>query len=87
MKILYHKNFLKNYRKRIDPNKKLGSKFQNRFDKFLKDPKSPVLKDHQLIGKKKEYRAFSVTGDTRVVYKKFDNTILLCDIGSHNQVY
>lgn len=87
MKTLYHKNFLKNYRKRIDPNKKLSSQFETRFDQFLKDPKNPVLKDHQLKGEKKEYRAFSITGDVRVVYKKFDDSVLFYDIGTHNQVY
>lgn len=87
MKTLYHKNFLKNYRKRIDPNKKLSSQFETRFDQFLKDSKNPALKDHKLTGEKKDRRAFSVTGDIRVVYKKFDDSILLYDIGSHNQVY
>lgn len=87
MKILYHKNFIKNYRKRIDPSKKLSSQFKARFDQFLKDPKNPALKDHKLVGKKKGYRAFCITGDIRVVYKRLDNSIVLTDIGSHNQVY
>jgi len=45
------------------------------------------LRDHKLIGKKKNFRAFSVTGDIRVVYIIVDSNIWLFDIGSHNQVY
>ncbi|MBI3486516.1 type II toxin-antitoxin system YafQ family toxin [Candidatus Daviesbacteria bacterium] len=47
----------------------------------------PTLKDHKLIGKKFGFRAFSVTGDIRVVYKLINSDVWLYDIGSHNQVY
>lgn len=53
----------------------------------MKDPSNPLLEDHRLTGDKKEYRAFSITGDYRVVYKKFDDTVVLYDVGTHNQVY
>lgn len=87
MRILYHKNFLKSYTKRIGPNKKLDMQFEARLELFLKDPKNPILKDHKLTGEKRDRRAFSVTGDIRVVYKKFDDSVLFYDIGSHSQVY
>ena len=87
MKILYHKNFLKNYRKRILANRVLDSQFKKRLKIFQQNPHHPSLKDHRLVGSKKAYRAFSIAGDTRVVYKKFNETILLYDIGTHNQVY
>ena len=87
MKILYHRNFRKHYRQRILPNKKLDVQFKKRFELFIEDPTHPFLKDHRLVGKKREYRAFCVTGDIRVVYKKEDGTIFLYDIGTHNQVY
>lgn len=87
MEIYHHKKFLKNYRLRILPNPKLDSKFQERLELFVKDSSNPLLKDHQLIGDKSDYRAFSLTGDIRVVYKKSEDQILLHDIGTHNQVY
>lgn len=87
MKILYHKEFLKNYRKRISPNKKLVLKFQKQMKNFINNPADPSLKDHKLIGKKSEFRAFSITGDIRVIYKIVNEEIWLYDIGSHNQVY
>lgn len=87
MKIQYHREFLKNYNKRIAPYPKLEKNFKEQLDKFLKDPKDPSLRDHKLIGKKKNFRAFSITGDIRVVYAIVDGIVWLYSIGSHNQVY
>lgn len=71
MNVHYHKNFLKSYSKRIIRNLNLDKRF----------------KDHALTGSIKGYRAFSVTGDVRVVYERVDDGVLLHDIGTHNQVY
>jgi addiction module RelE/StbE family toxin len=87
MKIKYHKDFLKNYKKRIKLNPKLAKQFIKQLNKFINNPKDPSLRDHKLIGKKQDLRAFSVTGDMRVVYKVVDDEIWLYDVGSHNQVY
>ena len=87
MKIKYHKDFLKSYKKRIKPYPKLASQFTSQLNKFINNPKDPSLRDHKLIGKKKSFRAFSVTGDIRIVYIITDNEIWLYDVGSHNQVY
>ena len=87
MKIKYHKEFLKNYKKRIKPYPKLSAHVTKQLNKFIKDPQNPSLRDHKLIGKKKSFRAFSVTGDIRLVYMIKDDEIWLYDIGSHNQVY
>jgi addiction module RelE/StbE family toxin len=87
MKIKYHKDFLKNYKKRIKPYPKLVAQFTKQLNKFIKNSKETSLKDHKLIGKKKNFRAFSVTGDIRIVYIIINNEIWLYDIGSHNQVY
>lgn len=87
MRIEYHREFLKSYRKRISPYPKLEKQFKEKLEKFIKDPRDPSLKDHKLIGKKKSFRAFSVTGDIRVVYAVIDGSIWLFDIGTHNQVY
>ena len=54
---------------------------------FKQYPHSPLLKDHQLTGKMDDHRAFSITGDVRVVYYIHEETAYLIDIGTHNQVY
>lgn len=87
MRIHYHKNFLSSYRKRISPLHKLNKKFKERLEIFLKNPATSLLRDHALVGRKQGYRSFAVTGDIRVVYRRVQDSILLYDIGTHNQVY
>jgi len=87
MKIEYHRQFLKHFKKRIAPHSQLVSKFEERLRLKMTDPKNPVLHDHQLLGSKSEYRSFSVTGDTRVVYRVEGDVLRLYDIGTHAQVY
>jgi mRNA-degrading endonuclease YafQ of YafQ-DinJ toxin-antitoxin module len=45
------------------------------------------LNDHGLKGSKRTYRAWSVSGDIRVVYRETEEYYEFLDIGSHNQVY
>lgn len=87
MQIKYHREFLKNYKRRIAPNPKLATQFKKQLEKFSTNSKDPLLKDHKLVGEKLEFRAFSITGDIRVVYKIVGDELWLYDIGSHNQVY
>ena len=87
MQVSYTKEFLKNYKRRIKTFNKLNQQFLNRIGIFKTDRASPILKDHQLGGNKSEYRAFSITGDIRVVYKQIGNEMRFFDIGTHNQVY
>lgn len=87
MRTKYTAGFIKNYRKRVRPNLKLKLQFEKRLALFKMDRSHPLLKDHQLAGNKSEYRAFSITGNVRVVYRQFGDEILLYDIGTHNQVY
>lgn len=86
--VLYAQKFLKNFRQRIASNSKLAKKFNLRVKQFINNPRYPLLRDHQLTGKKTGMRAFSVTGDIRVIYREISqNLIIFLDIGSHNQVY
>jgi len=87
MRTVYHRQFRKNFKKQILPYPKIVSRFKQRLQLRLKNPASPLLRDHKLIGAKSEYRSFSVAGDIRVVYKIEDDIFRLYDIGTHNQVY
>lgn len=87
MKIEYNATFIKHYKKRILHKSSLKEKFEERLDIFLSNPKDPILKDHPLKGKKEKLRAFSITGDIRVVYIINNNIAYFFDIGTHNQVY
>lgn len=88
MKIETHPNFKKSYKKRIIPNTKLVQQTVSRLKLFQKNPKNPILKDHALVGDKANLRAFSITGDVRIVYLPVSvDHVILMDIGSYNQVY
>jgi addiction module RelE/StbE family toxin len=87
MRLNYTQNFSKNYSRRISKNKTLDKRFQDRLKLYLKTPNDPILKDHKLIGTKKQLRSFSISGDIRVIYYKEKDKIYLIDIGTHNQVY
>lgn len=88
MKVKLHRLFEKSYKSRIAPIQKLILQTEERIALFKIDPKNPLLKDHGLTGAKRGLRAFSITGDIRVVYLPLSgDEVILIDIGSHNQVY
>lgn len=87
MNVILTHAFKKQYKKRILPHKTLDKRFEERYYLFRKDPSNPILRDHALTGTKKGYRAFSITGDIRVVYEVRDDIAYFLDIGTHNQVY
>lgn len=86
MNLRFHKRFDKRY-------EKLTSKLQAKVDVAIKhfviDPFDYSLKNHALTGEMLGKRAFSVTGDYRVVFEEYNHyaLVLLLDVGTHNQVY
>ncbi len=87
MQIEYHKTFIRNFKKRFGDNLKIKKKYKDRLKMFINNPTHPALKDHSLVGDKLRIRAFSITGDIRVVYTEINERIVFLDIGTHNQVY
>ncbi len=87
MRIIYTATFKKHLKKRILHRRKLYQKFKKRVELFINSPDDPSLRDHKLKGAKKGLRAFSITGDIRVVYYKEGECIYFLDIGTHTQVY
>lgn len=88
MRVELARSFLKAYKKRIQTNVKLDAQLATRIDLFKANAKNPILNDHALKGNKLGLRAFSITGDVRVVYERIDDeTAVFLDIGTHAQVY
>ena len=88
MRIQYSRGFVKNFKVCIKPYPKLHERFDQRVKLFIKNPSSPVLKDHRLIGRLRSFRAFSVTGDIKVVYsRETKDKVVFIDIGTYNQEY
>ena len=84
MEIVFNASFRKAYRKAPF---KTQQAFSRRLRLFKENSNYPLLRDHQLTGKLEGYRAFSITGDIRVIYYIHQNTAYFIDIGTHNQVY
>lgn len=78
--------FTKHYTERISPNPKLVKQFHHRLA-FLLSGRGDLVNDHELGEQLAGRRAFSITDDIRVVYRHIDATIILYDIGSHDEVY
>ncbi|GAB4219880.1 MAG: hypothetical protein Fur009_8000 [Candidatus Microgenomates bacterium] len=87
MKIIFHKRFVKNFKKRIKNNSSLLNRFKQRYHLFLKDKNNSILRNHQLTGDLKGKSAFSITSDIRVIYEEKNEVVIFLDIGTHNQVY
>lgn len=55
--------------------------------RFAANPKDPLLRSHKLGGELKDYWAFSVDDDLRVVFRWEGGEAFLVNLRSHNEVY
>ena len=72
--------------------KVLSGKLKKRaFDRlriFAMSEYDESLSNHRLHGEYSGCRSINISGDLRLVYRKIDeSTVLLIDIGTHNQLY
>jgi len=85
MRIFFTDAFKKRFKKL---NSKIQKQFEARIGLFIKDTANPLLRNHPLKGNLVGLRAFSISGDYRVIYKILGKeSIKLIDIGTHNQIY
>ena len=82
-----HKQFEKNFKKRIAPHAALTDLFVDRLTLFMAGHRQYPLADHALTGSLKGKRAFSIANDIRVIYLETPDEYLFLDIGTHAQVY
>jgi len=88
IKAIWDGGFKRSYKKRIKIDSNLKKKFWEKMEIFLNEPFSNQLKTHKLSGKLKGFWAFSVDDDCRVVFEFIgDDSALLIDVGSHDEVY
>jgi addiction module RelE/StbE family toxin len=85
--IKYHKSFQRSFKKRVVGQSKLLQQFESRLKLFAAGKHGRPLDDHALTGTLAGKRAFSITGDVRVIYVELKDAIVLLDIGTHNQIY
>jgi addiction module RelE/StbE family toxin len=88
IELIWDQKFKKTLKKRLSKSDELTDKFNSKIKLFEEDPFNPILRTHKLSGILKEYWAFSIDYNLRVIFKFIDsNTALLIDIGTHDEVY
>lgn len=85
MKIIFHENFEKQYKKLSRAQK---VKFKIRLAIFIKYQFHPTLNNHALMGKYMGYRSINISGNTRAIYKAVkQDTAIFVFIGTHIKLY
>ncbi|MCD6434994.1 MAG: type II toxin-antitoxin system mRNA interferase toxin, RelE/StbE family [Clostridiales bacterium] len=86
MKIIYHKIFLKSFKKLSSKNKEIVKKT---IGVFSKDPFDKKLKNHALKGRMQGKRAISIKGDFRIIFVEQDEylIVMILNLEKHNRVY
>lgn len=84
MKISYSKNFIKQAKKLPAPVRKT---LLERITLFTINPFHPLLSDHPLKGKFKEYRSINITGNYRALYLLRGDEAIFDQVGTHSQLY
>ncbi|MBU6447502.1 type II toxin-antitoxin system mRNA interferase toxin, RelE/StbE family [Patescibacteria group bacterium] len=84
MKIQFHKNFEKQYKKL----KTLQTKIDQRLFLFMNDPFDPLLNNHPLTGQYSGYRSINITADYRAIYSatSADHAFFIT-IDKHSNLY
>lgn len=85
--IVFDKNFTKHFVLRVARNPSLLKRYDKRYTSFFDGERGRPLDDHALEGRMAGKRAFSITGDVRVVYEETSDYIIFLDVGTHAQVY
>jgi len=84
MNIEYSQKFIKEFEKCP---KNIKRAFVIRLEIFIKDDHSPILNNHSLSGKLKDFRSINISGDWRAVFEKNENIVYFIAIGTHSKLY
>jgi len=86
MEIKFGKVFAKQYDKAPT---EVREAFDKRLGLFFIDKYHPLLNNHHLTGKYKEYRSININGDWRAIYRDFNSgqTAYFITLGTHSQLY
>lgn len=88
IKLIWDQRFKRIYKNKVKNSEELKKKFWETVSLFSQHPFDPRLRTHKLTGRLKGLWAFSVTYDCRVIFSFLNkSTVLLIDIGGHDEVY
>jgi len=85
MKVVFHKNFKRQFKKL---RKNQQNKFREQLAVFIENPFNPVLNNHPLQGKYEGLRSINVGGDLRAIYEMAEKEIAyFIAINAHSKLY
>lgn len=84
MKIQFHRNFKKQFKKLPVS---VQESFSVRLGIFQKTPKHPLLRIHTLQGSLYPLQSMNVTGDYRALFLIKNKTIIFYEINTHSELY
>ncbi len=89
MKLVKDENYQRKERKFFRKHVHLVDKYAEVLTKLKTNPFDPSLKTHKLKGELSDFYSCSLTYDYRIIciFLIQDETIVLVDIGSHDEVY
>jgi len=87
MRIQFSSCFKGKYKKLIAKQPNIRAVFETALVLLMKNSKEPSLKIHKLSGKLKDFWAFYLTYDLRVIFERKKDIIILINIGAHDEVY
>jgi len=84
MKLDYHKNFQKQYKKLAPKDKQ---KVRERLLLFEEDLFHLSLNNHTLHGRYKHFRSINISGDLRALYLEKNGVFIFVAIDTHSNLY
>lgn len=86
MQIEYSKRFIKDFNKCP---KNIKDYFKIRLSIFIDNQFNPILNNHALSGKLKNFRSININSDWRAIFEELENKniIYFVAIGTHSQLY
>jgi addiction module RelE/StbE family toxin len=87
VKVLYSARFKKKLKNLIKSRRELGAEIGEIIQLLLDDPKNLGLRLHKLNDDLGEYWSVAVNDDLRIVFYYLGNTVVLLNIGTHEEVY
>jgi mRNA interferase YafQ len=84
MRVTASTRFVRRARKLREPQ---ASMLRAALRRFAADPADPLLRVHKLKGELRDYWAFSVDDDLRVLYRWDGDIAFLVNLGTHDEVY
>jgi addiction module RelE/StbE family toxin len=85
MRVSFHKNFDRSYKK---CSVKVQNQFKKRLKLFLENPYHVLLENHVLHGEWRNFRSINIAGDWRALYYYIDDDIVeFFIIDTHSNLY